>query len=352
MKKFLFALIATCQIIFISNSIFAQALNVSIAEKNKENVESLFDKKLSNTYYSILNDRISMKMPEGSENIPIQESIMASVSSNDEETRLVAESQNGELLVVYAQEMFMYSTGNLKEDAKNLWEEMSGQTEKDYELSETKNNKDLNVVKVDLKNIPEDGDAFLINGAFVRTSDNGLIFVSVYANSNALSEKEKCLKLSNDLISTIKTGNRKLNLSERKETISNINVDVKKDYILTSKSGADYDVLYIKKMVPIDKNSPYMGIYLGSHPSFSEELQEYNESELTKTEATILGNKIEWLYYSKNSENVDETSYMQTLIDTKKDNYARYIHIFIYPTNDNDLNEMKEIAETLKYAKN
>lgn len=335
MKK-LFIFFIVCQLIFVNVTIIFAA-----------ETQDLFTREMEETDFSLLDNRLFIEMPKGSANVPMQNGIMAPASSSHEETRLMSQLIGGQRIVVYAKELFVTSSGDLKEDARILWERMSGEEAENYRLSEIKSQNGLDIVKVFVDNPNTNSDAILIDSAFVKMSDNSIIFLGFYVNPMAFRWQESCLQLTDTLISTLRAGARTLNLSAHEETIYNLKFNLKKDYILTQQQGTDFDVFYIKKVVPVTSYSPSMGIYLGWHPSFSEEVEGFENSDRNTIKGNVLNLPVDWLYYDKDGGLVDIYSYMQTLVSL--DNGA-YIHVFIYPTNEEDLEEMKMIAESLTFT--
>lgn len=336
MKK-LFIFFIVCQLIFVNT------ITIIAAE-----TQDLFTREMEETDFSLLDNRLFMEMPKGSANVPMQNGIMAPTSSSHEETRLMSQLINGQRIVVYAKELFVTSSGDLKEDARILWERMSGDKTENYRLSEIESQNGLDIVKVFIDNPNINSDAILIDSAFVKMSDNTIIFLGFYVNPMAFRWQENCLELTDTLVSTLRAGARTLNLSAHEETIYNLNFNLKKDYILTQQQGTDFDVFYIKKVVPVTSYSPSMGIYLGWHPSFSEEVEGFQDSHKNIIKGSILDIPVEWLYYDKDGGLVDIYSYMQTLISLDS---GAYMHVFIYPTSEEDLEEMKMIAESLTFTK-
>lgn len=335
MKKLIVLLIVYCLI-------FVNTITIFAAE-----AENLFTRELEDTEFSLLDDRLFIQMPKGSANVPMQNGIMAPTSSSHEETRLMSQLIDGQRVVVYAKELFVTSTGDLKEDARILWERMSGDDAGNYRLSEIQSQNGLDIVKVFIDNPNINSDAILIDSAFIKMSDDSIIFLGFYVNPMAFRWKESCLQLTDSLLSTLRAGARTLHISAYDATVYNLNFNLKTGYVLTQQQGADFDVFYIKKVVPVTSYSPSMGIYLGWNPSFSEEVMGFESSDIETTKGTVLDIPVDWLYYDKDGGLIDIYSYMQTIVSL---NNGAYIHIFIYPTSEEDLQEMKTMAESLTFT--
>lgn len=67
----------------------------------------------------MLDGRLTIRMPAGTEDAAMQPDIMGPMSSSARETRLMSENIGGAELVVYAQEMFCYSTGDFDKGSGN-----------------------------------------------------------------------------------------------------------------------------------------------------------------------------------------------------------------------------------------
>ena len=76
-----------------------------------QEADSLFNRALRKEPYSVLDGRLTIRMPAGTEDAAMQPDIMGPMSSSARETRLMSENIGGAELVGYAQEKFCYSTG-------------------------------------------------------------------------------------------------------------------------------------------------------------------------------------------------------------------------------------------------
>lgn len=333
MSKKIVAIIAVvCQLLLLGNGTVFGAQ------------DSIFSKKLDDAYYSVLDNRLLVKMPEGTEDIPMQNGIMSPQVSSHDQTRLMTELINNQCIVLLAEELYQYSSGNLEKDTRSIWEKISGQTQYDYSLSPVYSNNGADFMIITITN--NDPSFPMIQGAVVKSPDNALMFLGIYANEGAYEQKEDCLNLSYRILSSIMAGNRTLDLSEHEETVYNMSIDVKKGYILTKHRGVDFEVNFIEKMIPVGGENSTMGIYIGGYPSYTKEMKGYTDSDIRTIDGTILGEDVEWLYYDKENEYLDDKIHMQTLIEIP---YNGYLHIFMNAADKTSLEEMEEMAESLDY---
>lgn len=343
---------------FISESLGAEVkwdgstktVNIKSIQSNQNTTtaNSIFIRKMSDKRFSLIDNRLFISMPEGSKDEAILNGIMEAASSNHEETRIILE-ESDQKLVVYAKEMFLYSSENIEDDAKELFGISSMQDQINYTFSIIKPGTDFSVLKVIPEKFDLNSSAVLVRGALVRNSDNTLIFVGVYATPETFTSKDDCIRLSEDILNTIEEGVRKINTSAHKEKIEEfIDISLEKDYVFIQQTGIDFTVYTVIKIVSVYDIQPSMGIYVGAHPAPIHQRKRIPKDALKTSDGIIMGTNVEWLHYNPDSDTVNSSSFTETLLST---NGPMMMHIFIYPTNESDLNEMKRIAESLEIAK-
>lgn len=313
-----------------------QTRTVSIIQK------SFFNTPLDDKELSLLGDRFFIKMPKGSSIVENRAGIMEAPTSLQEKTSICSVPIKDQSVYLTAREIFAYSSGNLKKDAESYWSH-DGKLAKYYSLNEYKTKSGLNVILVKISEKLNDNP---VMDVLVEAPDKTLIYLTFSATDDIYNQHEKCEKYIMDIIDTLRVGTRTLDLSEHKTIIGGMNITIAKEYVLTQNIGIDFDVYYLTKVGILGKPRASMGIYVGGYPSYSEEREGYPSSQIKRTKGTVLGKQIEWLYYGNST--VDDDSYVQTLV--KLGDYSK-IHIFISPTNKDDLEEMKQMAASLQLVK-
>ncbi|MDR2712261.1 MAG: copper amine oxidase N-terminal domain-containing protein [Clostridiales bacterium] len=307
-----------------------QAANaVIISTPNKDFLLANFTKK-----YSLLNGRLNADLPEfAADNAVYYGGLMGYEGNDSKETRITME-KNGAKLVLYLSELFMESSGNMLSDGQELLLEegapgslvvhsLPGKAEKviitpeEYEIS------------------PQT----CLREAIIKTADNLLVYAAVLTDSETLIALNDCEKIADFILENIEAGDRKLNRSAR--TISNhvFTMQLKEDYGWYYFSGIDFDVYYAEKIIKPGEFQPYLGIYSGGHPSFSE----YPEDKTTLS-GTIAGQKIFWYNEDNASSIVKTDSLFETLV--QKQGYG-YLNIWARPRNDSAWKEIREMSETI-----
>lgn len=178
-----------------------------------------------------------------------------------------------------------------------------------------------------------------------KARDDALIYLWFEVAEELSEQWDVCENYLMRILDTIQFGDRLLTVQKRTEALLNMDIDIAEGYVLSCQWGVDFETYYIQKMAPIDQPCVYMGIYHGEHPSYSEKLEGYPASQIKKTKGTILGKDITWLHYGEST--VNAKSYLQTLVPD-----ADYwmLHIFIIPSNQDNMEEMRNMACSLRYA--
>ena len=205
----------------------------------------------------------------------------------------------------------------------------------------------LDVIEFTPNQMEAVNNTVLIKGAIVKNSDNTLMLIDVYVNEQAFENKDNCINLSESILNTIQSGTRKLNTKAHDEELNGLvsgqkmHISLQDNYVLTNSHGPDFTVFYITKIVTVGDSQPTMGIYSGNYPSILS--ANISSSQLQKSSDNILGNNIQWTYYKSASD-----SFMETVFNESKSNTDTKMHIFMHPKADENLDEMKKMAESLK----
>lgn len=295
-----------------------------------QEADSLFNRALRKEPYSVLDGRLTIRIPAGTEDAAMQPDIMGPMSSSARETRLMSENIGGAELVVYAQEMFCYSTGDFVKDLEIIFSSNWEDAEFGYELACSEPG--FSAAKLKIPATDPQGEAILVSAVVVRTADNGLIMLSFLVTPEAYRFPDQCRALCDRVIATLKPGERMLNTDARRETLdaAGYQISLDKDYVVIEQFGVDFLVYYIDKVTPLGTSAPSMGIYLGFHPSTD------GKPYGTQSKGAILGKSVVW---SASGNRVE------TLTTLKGGNM---MHIFITADDQADRAALKKMAQSLQ----
>jgi len=248
-----------------------------------------------------------------------------------------------EKVVVYAYELFTSSSGDIKKDAALASDMLDSDSTIIYEYTDI--SKDgFEAVKIIPSSFNMESDAILLRSALVKTQDNLLIVVSVYANPEKFKNRNNCINLADEILDTLRLGSRTVNKSKRVEELWLCEIEIQEGYTITLNRGVDFDVYYIRKIVGIDNpTQPTMGIYMGWHPSG---IKVPEGAKVEKTADKILNQNIEWISYEE-----DGILRAETIFGVTDEDYLM-MHIFISSDNEKDLETLKVMARTLAEKSN
>lgn len=325
--------------------------NGTISPRSEESIPSqkndspssggTFDMEMSSQPFSLLDGRLFITMPEGTENFQAQGDIMGTQPSNQEKSFLLLDTGE-QSLVLFAMETFAYTSGDLVSDAKKLWEALNDLTPFQYTMQPLRTEGGYNFAVFEVNNPYNEDGSFFPGGAIAFPPDGTMIAIGIVVNGGGLEEAQQCKELSNQLLASLAPGTRTLNTKPHQEKLGKLSVDVLQDYTVIEENGIDFTVYRFNKIMPLGMECPGMGIYVGDHPSYDDEGLE--ELQLELLPGTLLGQPVEWRFYSNGT--VDRDTYMQTLIPLEGSGYG-WLHIFIYPTTAQDLAELRQMAESL-----
>lgn len=255
--------------------------------------ESLDKVELGTTAIKLLDDRLTLRMPEGSKIEARGRGIMGAPQPNTRETRVVWTSGDRKL-VVMAYELFR--TAGKDFEAQVRKEIGSWGLEADVAAREVEG---LRVCTVTPKKVDATREAVYVLSLFAARKDGTVQNVSFYFNPKAAEDLDTCRALARKAAETVRAGGRALareagarvllELDGGKECV----VDVPEGFTVTFQKGPDFQVATIIKFVPLGNESPSFNAYFGRHPGYHHEREE-GKPEVKKSAGTMLGQAIEW----------------------------------------------------------
>ena len=286
--------------------------------------------------FSLMDDRLFVAMPEGADYFEPQVHIMGAPASHQEEMWLIFETGIGKF-ALYAYEFFHYSSGNIEDDAKRVADRWLDETGVSFQCSRLNNDKIQAMQLTPTVFVPA-GDSVLLGSAIVKTADQMLVAVNLYADSKLFTHQEYCFTLADSVLGSLYAGTRMIETDLHKESIWLHEIEIQKGYVLMLNRGPDFDVYYINKIVELNNKQPNMGIYIGAHPSG---VRAPTNVKVTTITDQILGNKIEWMQYEQNGIKRAETVFSIPVND------SLMMHIFISAIDEKSMEEMKTMARSL-----
>ena len=248
---------------------------------------------------SILNDRFYFTFPDTAKNIARATNIMSAGRNANRETRVIYDIGE-KRIVFFAQELFLKSVSNLENTLKSE----SGAAY--HFVTKTIYNKDsVQCVKITPEKFDEKAAAILINTVIIKNADNTLSRFDTYLNPKAFADRATFDKISEQVLSSFRKGNRRINLNARVDSFfvlgsKNImQISFPKDYMITVDNAGDFETYNIKKVVAYgDTLDASIIIYFGFHPSlFNGELQLTN-FKTPDTDGEFMGQKMQWMNFN------------------------------------------------------
>lgn len=316
-------------------------------EPTHEPVESpgapILERAMDTVPFPLLDGRLLLRMPLGTQDIARQPDIMSAEISNHKETRLVLEG-SGQQLVVYAQESFYYSD-DLDGDVDRILKQWHGGSFAYTADAARQTDDGLRVICYSPAHIDTSVNAVLIRGAVVGLADGTFITVGVYVTPETAADTELCQKQAGGILDTLSAGPRRIDASVHEERLgrNSLAIELDQGYVIVQDEGVDFSVFYLMKFVKLGEPAPSIGIYMGGHPSLMYMQRGVEESELTKTKAKILNKNVEWLSYASRGEySYSAETYLYL-------NGYLIMHVFIDAQDEAEFLGIKKMIETLKF---
>lgn len=235
---------------------------------------------------------------------------------------------DGMKLSIYTKELFRTSVGNMYKDATNL--DMLA-----TKLPVIKQN-DIEILELASNGAAGDGAVYLGRSYLVKLDDDFLVYLEIKLNSSDIENEKLFNNLTDDIIKTLKRGERDINLEKGNAYVGVISLEKPEEYVTYQEIGADFRVYRIIKIVPSsEKSISSISIYYGGHPSYSEE---YNGEKPYKTlKGTFLDEDVTWQLYKADN-------YMQTMLECNRG----YYYIFACAESSKQQREFIDIVSSVR----
>ncbi len=257
-------------------------------------VQDPLDKvELAATPIKLLDDRLTLRMPEGSKVEARGHGIMGAPQPNTRETRVVWTSGDRKL-VVMAYELFR--TAGKDFEAQVRKEVGSWGLEADLAARDVEG---LRVCTVTPRKVDAAREAVYVLSSFAARKDGTVQNVSFYFNPKAAEDLDGCRALARKAAETIRAGERALAREAGARVLLDLDggkqcvVDLPEGFTVTFQKGPDFRVATVIKFVPLGDASPSFNAYFGHHPGYHHEREE-GKPEVEKSAGTMLGQAIEW----------------------------------------------------------
>lgn len=321
-----------------------QSSETEIIEEN--NAESILTAE-SNQSFSLLDDRLYVNMPGGTEDIAVQYGVMHAPESNQRITQLVY-ADNNDVMTVNAQEMFYYSSGDTEKDAKEFVDYLFAGYVDDIDVTIEQNSNGLNLIRVTPFVYDTGGTTALVDSAFVVCEDNTIVFVGVYFSCNLVEKSELCKNQSAKIIDSLQLGTRQIGLIASTEMLGKIiNIDVDEGCVLVEQNAVDFDVYRIYELTKMNETGASMGIYMGMNPSSSVNGVKKGDEGYIYKDDTILGKDMYWI-----GTEIDEDVYhWETLLSpyAEENIIGLTLHIFFTSSSDEEFEKIASMLRTMEF---
>lgn len=300
---------------------------------------------------SILNDRFSFVFPDSAKNQARGVDIMSADPNQNNETRVVYDI-GSKRLVFFAEDLLIKSVENLETKLIN-------EATNEFPLTvQKKDNLDSSICyRITPQKFNDKAQAILINSLIIKNSDNTLSRVSAYINPEAFKDKTTFDKIVEQVFSSFKKGNRRLNLSARTETFNILgtktlySIKLPENYIVSVDKKYDFEVYRIKQVSNYgDKEFGDLIIYFGFYPSPMYKEMELETFKTKDTEGEYMFQKLTWSNYQDKKRNLFLREQIFTDDDIQKNAQN---HIAMIASNEEKIEELALIVKNslLKYDK-
>jgi len=256
----------------------------------KSDVDTVFPINITKSSFGLLGNRLKIKLPEG-----------LKIESEDQD--YVEFKKNKQSFSFNVTDYNCLASNDMKTDIARIVKSWGAS---DYSLKTIIIKKDVSIYVIEPHKLKRNNyDNFWIKSAFVKNSDNTILYLSFEINTSAWYNLKNYQRLANDIIRSIQSGSKQLytkaeavqiKTQQRKITINKLT-----GFIYSKNNGPDFRVFVFKKLVHFNEPQSSMLVYIGNHPNFI-----YNQSDepviIEKKNGLLLGQKVEWNFCYKDKK--------------------------------------------------
>lgn len=197
-----------------------------------------------------------------------------------------------------------------------------------------------------------DADVWAL-GALYALPDGGVAHVSFRLDTPTASHGPGCTGFALKLAASATPGARQLVRAPHTEDLvatptHTLHVSLPADMIVLPQPGPDFQVYYVIPLTPLGGASPSLGIYVGAYP---QELEPGNQPDV---KGKLLGKKGVWTAseaLAQDGSGVAMRLERRDELKHKKGEELLYVHVFMAAATQEDLDELREIAEGMTWKK-
>lgn len=299
---------------------------------------------------SILNDKFSFQFPAAAKLNPRVADIMASDPNVNRETRVILD-QGDKRLVILTQDLYAFS-------GKSLFEDISKEVEPEFEFRRKiiyDNDSVMAILSTPTKFDSSSG-ATLINSLLIKSPDNTVSRTDAFINPAAFAKRYEFIQMTDSIFSSVRKGQRRLDLSPKEEiykifgTDSKFNFKLPAGYYVTVDEKYDFGVFKIKKLKSslLDTSYTAITIYAGHYPSYIHTEYGYVTEKTGKAKGLFLQTPIEWLYINDAAQSFYLKEQFIPGDAIQKD---LKFHVAMLANKKEALEELTRIIESIKLVK-
>jgi hypothetical protein len=244
----------------------------------------------------LLGGRLSVSLPASARVDPRGHDIMAADASDEDETRVVVEPGDSGLahFVLFAQELYVRSSGDLVRDARTL---LANEAE-GLEFRAIRLASGLSAVTLVPKAPISLHDAAFVSAAIVEHADHTLCKVSFFVVAESAQDAERHAALAASALSSVEPGQAG-HAPERTQRIdlgdgSVLVLELKQGSVKTLDRGPDFMVYHVRSIAVVGESPPELGIYLGGYPQPQWQQAGIDKKNVKTTRGRLLGQAVDW----------------------------------------------------------
>lgn len=256
----------------------------------KSEIDSVFPINTTKQSFSILGNRLKVKLPEG-------------LKIEYEDQQAVVFEKNKQTFRFNVTDLNCLASIDMKADVAKI---VKSWGTSEYSLKNIIVKKDVSIYVIEPNKLKlDDNGNFWLKSAFVKNCDNTILYLNFYINTNAWYNLRNYQRLANEIIKSIQTGRKQLDSKVEAVQIKTqqrkITINKPSGLIYTKNIGPDFRVFVFKKLVHFNEQQSSVLVYIGNHPNYI-----YNQSDepviVEKKKGLLFGQDVAWNFCYKDKK--------------------------------------------------
>ena len=300
----------------------------------------------------LLKNRLSIRLPKGTDIEPIPANPLAIPLPEDEVSRAIIQIGKKIRFVIIAEELFTVADDKFFDKIKKQVDERNKESKITFAVHKLTLTNDLEVIQISPSKLIPSRGAVSIASAYVVQKDRTVQQIQIFGNAPVIDQPAGCAQIAESMLKSLEPGSRELNIDSGKRKLyaysetRSLTISLPDNYAATMQRGPDFLIHRIREISKFgEPTGGDIGLYLGSQPTLHHLKASKAAFNMKKINSKMLNEDIVWYKLTPSIEGIGSRHSAETIVPVNRLNL--YLHVFFSAGSSKELNKLKRIIETL-----